>query len=887
MPGFGFGSRRLQRRSTSTVQPGLTPGALHWASVRFPPENGEDPVSYIDSANGINGMLRLPGSNALFDTPWLNGPGAFVVCTTIEHLIWNGISVMPYVAGTTVQAAGTPRAFSLRYIVAAQGGADMDRFIFAARGETAASSWTGEVRSAPLPATVGRVLVAARFDGADFRIDLWDCDTGTKIAGESLAKPAGWAGIAQTTNDLAIGGVNPQQFPRMSQGAATSITAWRGEIDFLAMLDSDPADGVFQAVALGMDPATAFGLANCRLLTRLTVGGALDLGVQSNRAAVDGTSLAALGTLHPGSSLRRQSDAAWFTLDRLPDPVIVAAKPGASFHPLRVSFRLGGTAAGPVQVRLQDEDGAVLMPEWRTLTTASGPTASGTMLLPWHPEGKFWRLTFRVPDGAGGWLFAHHNADVVVAHAGLHLGQSEMGLALGGDVNRFGLSGNALELDYAAGVGRRVFRTDFNSIISRPMMTRSQFNLRRAGTGQIVMANMIGAASAQPICFVRGTVAGTSPVSLVRDADTARKWSDLELSLDAMGWRDEAGRARVSALVSMWEEFTSISDIPGLAWRPLYAGLASTIAWGPTAEEIDHFIYDGVTLEPDFLSILLPANRRANAALDSAITDNNPIEADQRHAMRESARLREVHPRIRLGPECAAHDLADGTHPSLLPGGIGPWARALGRAWLQAFDLAPYDGPFEFTTYQWENGTGPGAAVIATISASDGALDTEGNFNAAWYGDAPAWPIGLAVEGWEWRDPASGLWSRAGFSATIAGARRVRIVRDGGIFPPGTQFRFHPGGPGAYPDTANGAANELQWVKRSPVWNGFEVAGGNHGFTVTGGDALLDGLLTQGGARLVTESGDLIGLEAAPMPALQAETGNRLLTENDNLIILE
>ncbi|HMP55700.1 MAG TPA: hypothetical protein PKD92_03915 [Novosphingobium sp.] len=851
----------MRQRRTGAASAGLVPGALHWASVRFPPENGEDPVSVVDGSNGIHGMLRLASSNALFGTPWLATSGALVVVTTVEHLIWNGISVTPHVAGTTVAGPGIHRAFSLRYIVAAQGAADMDRFVFAARGEVAASAWTGEIKSAPLPSATGRVLVALRFDGADFRIDLWDCDSGTKLAGESLPKPAGWAGIAQVTNDLAIGGVNPQAFPRMSEGAATSITAWRGEIGFLALLDADPADSALQAAALGMDPEAAFGLENCRLLARLTSDGALDPVVRSNRPAVDGSSLAVLGTLLPGSSLRRQSGSAWFMLDRLPDPVIVAARPGETLHSLRVSFRLGGTAGGPIAVRIQDEDGAILMPDWQPVATASGASASATVLLPWHPQGRFWRLTFRVPDGAGGFLHAHHNADVVVAHAGLHLGQSEMAMVLGGDVNRFGLGGNALGLDYAGGVGRRVFRTDFNNLVSRPMMTRSQFNLRRAGSGQIVMANMIGAASVQPICFVRGTVPGTSPLSLIRDSDQGRRWSDLELSLDAMGWRDGAGRARVSALVSMWEEFTNIADVPGLAWPPLYAGQDSAIAWGPRAEEIDHFIYDGVTLEPDFLSILMPANRRAHTALSSATVDNNPIEADQRLAMRESARLRTVHPRIRLGPECAVHDLADGTHPSQLAGGIGPWARAVGRAWCQAFGLAPYDGPFEFTAYQWENGSGPGPAVIATINADDGALDTEGNAHADWYGDAPAAPVGLAVEGWEWFDPASGAWSRAGISATIASARKVRIVRDSGSFPPGTRFRFHPGGPGAYAGMVGGTPDELLWIKRAPVWNGFEVAGGNQDFGVTAGDP--------------------------PSAALLTETGQRLLSEDDNLIIVE
>lgn len=886
MPGFGFGSRRL-RRHGGHAPPAMVPGGLAWASVRFPPENGEDPVDVADGSNGSNGLLRLPASNGLFDTPWLASAGAFVVCTTVEHLVWNGIAVTPYVAGTTTQDAGAPRAFSLRYVVAAQGAADMDRFVFAARGESAASTWTGEVRSAPLPASTGRVLVGVRFDGADFRIDLWDCDTGTRLAGENLPKPAGWAGIAQVGSDLAIGGVDPQQFPRMSGGAATSITAWRGEVDFVAMLDGNPADSAFEAAALGMDPAEAFGAGTCRLLARLTANGALSPVVQSNRPAVNGTSLAVLGSLHPGSSLRRQGTAAWFMLERLPDPVIVAGRPGDMLHPLRVSFRLGGAAAGPIEVRLQDEDGMVLLPEWRSLAVASGPTVSGTVLLPWHPAGRFWRMTFRVPDGAGGWLHAHHNADVVVAHAGLHLGQSEMAGALAGDVNRFGLTGNALGLLYGAGVGRRVFRTDFNSTVSRPMMTRSEFNPRRAGTGQIVMANMIGAASVQPVCFVRGTVAGTSPLSLVNDSDPARNWSDLELALDAMGWRDHAGRARISALVSMWEEFTGATDIPGLAWRPLYAGLASSVPGGVSAAEIDHFIYDGVTLAPGFLSILLPANRRAHTALESATADNNLNEASQRAAMRDSARQRVVHPNIRLGPECAVHDLADGTHPSQLPGGIGPWARALGRAWLQAFGLAAYDGPFEFTSCQWENGTGPGAAVIATINASEGALDTEGNFNAAWYGDAPVSPIGLAVEGWEWRDPASGVWSRAGFTATITGPRKVRIVRDSGTFPTGTRFRFHPGGPGAYAGTVNGTPAELQWVKRSPVWNGWEVAGGNQAFDVTGGDRLLDALLAESGARLMTEAGDALALEPPALPLLLAESGARLLTETDDPLIVE
>ncbi|HMO69741.1 MAG TPA: hypothetical protein PKE25_14030, partial [Novosphingobium sp.] len=85
--------------------------------------------------------------------------------------------------------------------------------------------------------------------------------------------------------------------------------------------------------------------------------------------------------------------------------------PGETLHSLRVSFRLGGTAGGPIAVRIQDEDGAILMPDWQPVATASGASASATVLLPWHPQGRFWRLTFRVADGAGGFLHAPPNAD--------------------------------------------------------------------------------------------------------------------------------------------------------------------------------------------------------------------------------------------------------------------------------------------------------------------------------------------------------------------------------------------------------------------------------------------------------------------------------------------
>ncbi|HMO69472.1 MAG TPA: hypothetical protein PKE25_12645, partial [Novosphingobium sp.] len=672
MPGFGFGSRRRGRVGIgmgggAPARLVLAPGALASASVRFPPENGEDPVSLATSLNGENGMLSLAGSNGSANlvansSRWLQPAGALVLVTTLEPLIYDGLNRRPVLCGTNFQPSS--RAFTLRYVPRSTGidAGKEHRFLFDARGETGASAVSSS-ESAVIPDGVSRLLVAVRFDGTDFRVDMWDCETGTKVAGTPVAKPAGWDGISNLGHAVAVGGIRPDRFPLMaSANSVQTINAWRGEIGLMAMLDTNPSDADLQAVALGAAPWTTFGTGTIR--AGLLPEAAGPWPVQSNRAFFAGANWTQHGTVYPGSRIRRQSQASWFTLDKLPDPCLCTMAKGQSEAGLDVSFKLGGVS-GQIQVQVQDEDGNILLPEWRNVVVASGATASGRISLPFHPSDKAWRLRFRVPDGLGGYLHAEANTDVVVCMGTVHMGQSEMVHGLTINVNVGGGAGNLTQEVYAGTTGgKHVYRCDFVTAgggTRRAVIYRSRFNRFLGGGGQIALVNRLRQYTSRPLAIVNAAIAGASALSFINDADTSRRWSDYELALSALGNRDAAGRPVVRSLVLNWEAFwmnPSRTDWASQVLRPLANGLESLGYTPPSTalkieqSEINHWLYDGVSVNPAFDLVVVPANRSPTSA--SATTDEHYI-AGIRLDMRVNSQAQV--PGAIIGPETAVQAL--------------------------------------------------------------------------------------------------------------------------------------------------------------------------------------------------------------------------------------
>lgn len=837
-------------RILSSDVPSLTPGTLESSSLRFPPENGEDPVSLATSTDGENGMLSLAGSagsaNLVSSTAkWLQSAGALVVVTTVETLQYDGMNRNPYLCGTNIEST-TSRFFGLRYVprVTQTTIGNEHRFGFHARGESAASAAINAY-SPQVPSGAGQVLVAMRFDGTDFVVDLWDCDTGTKTAGTPVAKPTGWDGIQNLTLATAIGGVQPDRFPLMaSNNTPQTINAWRGELGLFAMLDTNPSDADLEAVALGADPWTTFGSANVR--AGLLPEGAGPWPVVSNRPFFASDNWTQHGTLYPGSRLRRQSAATYFTLDKLPDPALVTVAAGQTTGRLPVSFKLGGVS-GQVQVRVQDEDGSIVGADWQNVTVASGATASGAVELPFHPNDKAYRLRFRVPDGGGGYLYAEANTDVVVCYGCMNLGQSEMSRAIGDGVdNTSNATSNPLGLTFTGATGGKyIYWTTFRTMNAgagggtRPVIRRVRYRPQYAGGGLIAVANRLRQYTTKPLAFIDAAVAGTSAFALLNDDAPSRRWSDMEAALSAVAGRDSAGRISVSAIAMMWEAFWAGTNYKGQVLKPLVTGVesdpyvpASPSVATPQAD-IDHYLLDGVTLDPRFKMVVMPANRRVLTTSASATVDNDSSMATIRATMRDVSGLSDV---LLNGPEIAVHSMEQGAASSITHQdttrltGLYPFSRKVADAYAIGLGLLTWQRPVLASAAL----TGGGASIVVTISGKAGdSLDTEGNCHAAIYGDTPVTVIGQTVSGFEVQDGGSGAWTRDGFTATITGATQITLAKTSGTWAAGTKVRFNPGGPGSYLnnwDTAN-IATEDAWVKSNPVFGGHEIAGDNTGIT--------------------------------------------------------
>lgn len=835
--------------------PDTIPGAaLIYDSVRFPPENGEDRVSIAASADGESGMLSLASSNGSSNlvsaaSPWMATAGALVVCFALEPLIYDGLNRQPMLIGSTTSSASTSaRTFGLGYNTrSGQSAAKAHKLSWNARGESGAST-SSSVDSAVIPTGMRRILAAVRFDNTNFVVDMWDCDTGTKVAGTPVAKPTGWAGIQNLTNLLGIGGINPAQFPKMaSASGAQSINAWRGEIDFFAMLNTNPADAVFEAVALGADPWEAFGSANVRLGAKLAAGGAATFPVLSNRPAFASASLTKHGTLYPGSSIRRKGAASsaptqYLTVDRLPDPCLCGMGRSETEARLDLGFKTGGVS-GPIQMRVQDEDGTIIGADWRTVATASGSTASAVVSLPPSvTTSQVYRLSFRVSNGSGGYIYARCNSDVVVGRPQVPLGQSEMIRALNYEVTVTGNAGNVLGLTYTGDDdGKYVYRCDWgtdNNGTVRPVIYRSRWNYYLGGAGQIEMANRQREVTDEPLIYIAAAVPGTSGFAFINDADTSRKWSDFDTALSALGNRDASGRKIVNSITIMWEAFYGGADLVAQAMLPIIEGVQSVTQSGSyiAQADIDHYLRDGVTLNPDFAVVVQPANRVANLSTSNDFDDTSvaPLKrADVR------ANLATWIPDALVGPYCSVQAMEQGgvgdavTHPDTSRvHGQFPWARKIADGLLMGMGTIDYETPQIASAVLAAANT----QIVVTVTGADGdVLDTEGNHWAARYGNTPGAAIGQTVSGFEVQNGGSDAWSKSGFTATITGTRNITLVKSSGAWSAPPKMRFNPGGPAGYPNHygAGNEATEEAWVEANPVFGGHELAGTTTDIVVT------------------------------------------------------
>lgn len=839
---FALRAEAAEANAETAAAAAQTFAGQFFASVRFPPENGEDPVDIVTALHGENGMFALANTNNLFrttvdyDTPWLNTAGAICGTCTIESLIYDGLSRSPYLCGTNIEGT-TSRFFAIRYTPRASttNASKAHRLSFVARGE--AGTGQAVIDTVIIPDGVSRIAWKAKIDATNITFDIWDCDTGTKYAGTPTAKPAGWVGISRCTNNFSIGGVREAEFPRMCSSLATAaqaITAFRGEIGFVALLDADISDADFAEIATGAALTSKISDSNIRLHCPLTSAGQISLAVTSNRAALT-NGLTQKGTIYPGSSIRQASPTAFIMPNKLPDPCLCTVPYGAESALLALGYRFTGVS-GDVQVQVTDESGRVLRPFYSVgRVPSSGTTGTAWISLPWHPSDEAYRLTIRAKDAGGAWVYAYINTDVVVTYTGVHLGQSEMvrGLNYLATVNgNTGDGTRPLGETYSTG-GKHVYRCTWNSTSGKPVIYRTRFNPNLACAGQIRIVNRLRERyTSRPITLVNAAVSGTSLIKMLNDAATGtdnRNWSDFELALAALGNSDRQGRKVITAIVVMWEQFYGGTLWAEDVFRPAFLGLQSiNVGSGIAQADIDHSFYDGRTLNPSFATVVMPGNRSVSSP---GGTTDALTAADKRQNMREVTGTLGA---VFIGPECASHALETsgvdaGTHPDVTrETGIGPWTRSLGEGYAIGFGLRTYS-PVKFS-YAFGSSN---AEVIATINSTrTGALDTEENLNAEAYGVSRTNPEGLTVQGFEVQDGGAGAWTKDGFTATIINARQVRLTKASGTWAAGTRWRHKPGAPGNYANFsgAGNAATEDAWVKQSIRFNADEVAGDNTAF---------------------------------------------------------
>lgn len=813
-----------------------------YSAVRFPPENGEDPVDITTSTAGENGALYLPNTNNLFkssaaladtatDLPWLNTAGALVGVATINRWAYDGMNRNPHLVGTAI-AGSSSRYFALRYIPpvsTAAGSATPGALQFWAKAESATNAAT--VASNAIPDAwfsngIATVLYAFRFDGTNMVFDLFRCGAGTKEAGTSGAKPASWAGIKRCTNPLTLGAATDVNWPKLAGTGAQNIHAFRGGMEFVAMLDINPTDTQLQNVAQGADPLTTFGASNCVLYCGLTSNGALSTAITSKRTSVTDV-LGQRGTVYPGSTMRPQSQAAYFRVDSGGDPCNCTVLKGSTSALAQRTYSFAG-ASGAIQLRVADEDG-VLIRDWYQIDTVPGSGSTGTLnfTLPLHPlgTGRAYRLAFRAGNGSGGWITHYENTDTYVGFAIAGIGQSEIVRAFHYQVDEVGNAGRSLSETYTGTNGRNVFLHTLQG--TNPVIRRGRYNYYYHGAGTIRLVNALRSYTRQPLFIVAESVSGTSALDWIDDGQATRKWTDFALRLSTLGNRDAAGGLPMLTMgVMMWEQFYGQTNWAQDVARPVFTGVQSgTVGNGIAQADIDHWLYDGLTVNANFPIVVHPANR----SITAATTEDGVSVADKRKNMRESTAAESA--KVIIGHECAIHACETsgtdaGTHPDMTrETGAGPWCRSIAKGIALGMGWATY------TQRTFTQAALSGSSATITLTLSGGTLDTEGNYNATAYGGSAVSPIGLDVSGhFEVQDGGSGAYTFSGFTAAITGTNTIVLTKTSGTWAAGTRVRFHSGSPGGYTgySGAGNATTEDAWVKRSPVAdNGNEIIGGN------------------------------------------------------------
>lgn len=779
-------------------------------SVRFPRENGEDHTS------SENGLLYLPNSNNLFktsanyDTPWAVAAGTLAVAVSVPHNFYAGMNRKAIIIGVMngLTTSGDLRVEYLPRGATSPAAGDKHRFRVTLWPYGTATDKRLQALSPVLPETFQRGVIFARVIGGALQVDVVETDNPTVLqAGTPVALPAGWTGVARLNKNLCIGGTDADAFPQSYSTVygRQNLALWKGEIGFLGLADTSLSDAECLSIAAGASMPTVAGAGNMRLHCLLAASGVLSTAITSNKAAVV-DSLAVLGTLRPGSTLRRQSSAQYLTIDAIKDGQFAAVLSGHLGSEVKITGQFAGVS-GHIELQLLDSAGAVVR-DWFNVgaVPASGSTWEAWVSLPLHAHAL--HLAARATSAPT--VIARSNTDLLCGYAVLFQGQSQV---------VFGTMSNSTYTggDDSLGLkprdwGGTVLFAAHGGDYSFPRCYRAELSPAYVGSGFITIANYLRARTPYPLLLVSLAKSGTALSDLVNDDLTGRQWVDDRNVFSLLAARNRAGQYRYTAQVMNWGSTDTYNDYWEQVLTPYLLGRGSTQI--PKAN-IDHWLYDGSDFDPAMKFVVVPFSRSTGTA--GTYDTDGSAEAIRRKSMRDGA----ASLGYLLGPEATVYSIDGstdaGTHPSKTDAtyGIPLYSKSLAEAAALGCGFGTWRGVTKVDSAGVKfTDTNRNAFLVGFSGPLGGGLYTLGG--------------GAGVTSFEVSTDGGTTWSKSGFTATIEDGMACRITKDSGAYPSGTtRVRCYSGSPGHY-----GVGYFPTWIAGALFKDGFPVSGGNDAYSV-------------------------------------------------------
>ncbi|WP_276946505.1 hypothetical protein [Haematobacter massiliensis] len=293
----------------------------------------------------------------------------------------------------------------------------------------------------------------------------------------------------------------PEDWSRIAQGAPFRAVLPASALTYLREFDGTPA-----SLAPGAGEATAPAVP-----------------VADTMAGTPGEGFS------PGSTLRRQSEARFVTLDQKSAGMVFGLHAGETARDVPFS----GEASGPVELRVMEAATGKVVQDWTPMPA---------------PQGTRWSGSLPLPESETGWLFADARlaeAPEVIAHARSEFGVGYKFLVMGQSQTSYPLDNTTRRLTpdapMSASVARLIVigpREDLGDGARRPVMGRIGAGPQAGGDGVVAFLNQFRRLKpGTPFMLIDEAVGGTSMARLLEGETTRadRQWADITDKLDLWG----------------------------------------------------------------------------------------------------------------------------------------------------------------------------------------------------------------------------------------------------------------------------------------------------------------------------------------------------------------